>query len=133
MSIAMQAVCASAPVDDWPWLTIELQCDAWSEPLRLVQAFDEDGAQQFTLESGEMVTFTASPLGMSLPDVTARGSQDLTIQLDNVTAEALHLIDQAIAAEAIITVVFRGPLLALRAASPQLCGRSGPPKNPSKC
>lgn len=68
MSTAMQAVCSSAPVDDWEYLTIELQCAAWSEPLRLVQAFDEDGAQQFTLETGETVTFTASPLGMSLPD-----------------------------------------------------------------
>ncbi len=107
MSIAMQTVCASAPVDDWRWLTIELQCTAWAESLWLVQAFDEDGAQQFTLETGEVVTFAASPMGISLPDVTARGSQDLTLQLDNVTAEALYLIDQAIDAESIITVVFR--------------------------
>jgi len=103
----MQVICASAPVDDWPWLTIELQCAVWAESLRLVQVDDEDGAQQFTLETGETVTFAPSPMGISRPDVTARGSQDLTLQLDNVTAEALHLIDQAIAAESIITVVFR--------------------------
>ena len=107
MSTAMQTVCASAPVDDWEYLTFELQCSAWDAPMRLVQAFDEDLYQQLTLETGEEATFAPSPLGMSLPDVTARGSQDLTLQLDNVTADALYLIDQAIAAEAIVTVTFR--------------------------
>lgn len=106
MSTAMQTVCASAPVDDLDWWLIELKCDAWEAPTRLVQSDNPDG-ENFTLETGEIAHFKASGMAVSLPDVTAKGSQDLTIQLYNVSGEALELVDQALDAGEQITAVLR--------------------------
>ena len=103
MSQILQRVYASAPVDDLPMHTLELQADSlWT--LRICEGFDDVTAG---IEGGEMVTFLASGMGVSLPARGVKGRQDLQFQIDNVTGEALTKINQAIDAGVPIKVIYR--------------------------
>lgn len=103
MSALLEQVCASGGpevVID----TLELSCAAWDEPIRLVQGyFDEI----LGLENGQMVTFKAAPMTIVLPKRNNSPSQTLTFAIDNVTGEAQRRLDQALEAEARVTITFR--------------------------
>ncbi|MBB1308529.1 DUF1833 family protein [Pseudoalteromonas sp. SR41-8] len=103
MSQVLQRIYASAPVDDLPIHTLELQADSlWT--LRICEGFDDVTAG---IEGGDMVTFLASGMGVSLPARGVKGRQDLQFQIDNVTGEALTKINQAIGAGVPIKVIYR--------------------------
>lgn len=103
MSNVLQTIYASAPVNDLPIHTLELQADSlWT--LRICDGFDDVTAG---IEGGEMVTFLASGMGVSLPARGVKGRQDLQFQIDNVTGEALTKVKQAIDAGIPIKVIYR--------------------------
>ncbi|MGS0535362.1 DUF1833 family protein [Pseudoalteromonas sp. SaAl2] len=103
MSQVLQRVYASAPVDDLPIHTLELQADSlWT--LRICDGFDDVTAG---IEGDEMVPFLASGMGVSLPTRGVKGRQDLQFQIDNVTGEALTKVNEAIDAGVPIKVIYR--------------------------
>lgn len=103
MSQILQRIYASAPTNDLPIHTLELQAESlWT--LRICDGFDDRTAG---IEGGEMVTFLASGMGVSLPARGVKGRQDLQFQIDNVTGEALTKINQAIDAGVPIKVIYR--------------------------
>lgn len=66
-----------------PLLTIEfLHSSLTGGALRLVQAYYDLEA---TLEDSTTVTFSASGIGISLPEKSTEGRQDLNIQIDNAS------------------------------------------------
>ncbi|WP_445363185.1 DUF1833 family protein [Microbulbifer sp. ANSA003] len=105
MSAVLETVYASAPIDEIIIHTLELRHAAFEGgAIRLCQGFDDIEA---TLEDGETATFTASGFGVSLPQRSVRGRQDLQFQLDNVTGEALQNIDAALEAGGSVQVIYR--------------------------
>lgn len=110
MSKVLQTLYASAPVDDLIIHTLELKHAAFNVPghdigvIRLVQGFDYESV---TLEDATSATFKASGFGVSLPQKSIKGRQDLSFSIDNVTGEALKAIDDAIEAGGKIIVTYR--------------------------
>lgn len=88
--------------------TLELSCSAWDAPLYICNGFENHLCR---LETGEWVTFLAAAIQVALPKKSSQGDQVLTFALDNLTGEAQRLIDQALEAEARVTIVYR-PFLA---------------------
>jgi len=103
MSQVLQRVYASAPTNDLPIHTLELQANSFGV-IRLCNGFDNVTAG---IESGEIVLFEASGMGVSLPSRAVKGRQDLQFQLDNVSGEALTKIEVAKEAGDKIKVVYR--------------------------
>ncbi|NRA56231.1 MAG: DUF1833 family protein [Gammaproteobacteria bacterium] len=110
MSHVLQTLYASAPVDDVIIHTLELSHPAFSVPghpaglIRLAQGFDDINV---ILEDASTATFKASGFGVSLPQKSVNGRQDLTFKLDNVTGEAIQSIDAAQEAGGRIAVTYR--------------------------
>jgi hypothetical protein len=74
---------AYASNDQTPLITLEFLHSALSGgALRLVQGYYDI---QATLEDSTTVTFSASGIGVTLPEKSTDGRQDLDIQLDNVS------------------------------------------------
>ncbi|WP_105215684.1 DUF1833 family protein [Pseudoalteromonas sp. T1lg22] len=103
MSTVLQRIYASAPVDDLPIHTLELQASSFGV-MRLCDGFDDTTAG---IEGGEFVLFQASGFGVSLPAKGVKGRQDLQFQIDNVTGEALAKVNQAIDAGDTIKIIYR--------------------------
>lgn len=72
--------------------------------IRWVQGFENE---ILGLEDGRQVEFEAMPFGVSLPDRSIRGNQDLQFQVDNVTGEALRLIRLVINSGEKLPVIYR--------------------------
>ena len=110
MSNVLQTLYASAPVDDLIIHTLDIKNPAFNVPdhlvgtIRLVQGFDDVTA---TLEDATSATFKASGFGVSLPQKSIKGRQDLNFVIDNVTGEALKAIDDAVEAGGKIIVIYR--------------------------
>lgn len=103
MSKALETAYASAT--DYIIHTLELKHATFTNgAIRLCQGYEDIVA---TLETDETVTFTASGFGVSLPQRSVRGRQDLNFQLDNVTGEAIQQIDAANEAGGTIEVIYR--------------------------
>jgi len=68
------------------------------------QGFDDLTAMT---EEQESVTFKASGFGVSLPNRTLKGQQNLNFQIDNVTGEALHALNAAVESGGKIHVIYR--------------------------
>lgn len=98
--------------------TIELSCPAWAESIYLVQGYRNE---TLTLENSLVVEFIAAPIGISLPKRANDAQQTINFAIDNVVGEAQRRLDDAFAAAAQITLVFR------RYVSTD---RSGPSENP---
>ncbi|MAD76697.1 MAG: hypothetical protein CML20_18230 [Rheinheimera sp.] len=103
MSTVLQKIYASAPVNDLPIHTLELQADSFGV-IRLCNGFDNVNAG---IEGGEIVLFEASGMGVSLPSRAVKGRQDLQFQLDNVSGEALEKVDAAKEAGDKVKVIYR--------------------------
>lgn len=103
MSKALETAYASAT--DYVIHTLELKHPSFQGgAIRLCQGYDDLEA---TLETAETVTFVASGFGVSLPQRSIRGRQDLNFQLDNLTGEAIQQIDAANEAGGLIEVIYR--------------------------
>lgn len=97
LSAALAEAYASAPPAVVVLHTIELWHPTWAAPVRLVADFADLTA---TLEStapvnpGAAVLFTACPFRFTLPQV-GEGRQELSLQIDNVSALLMPLIESA--------------------------------------
>lgn len=104
MSQILQTVYASV-TDDIQHHTLELSHASFpGGVIRWVQGFENE---TLGLESGQQVSFEAMPFGVSLPDRSMRGNQDLQFQVDNVTGEALKLIRAVIQSGEKLPVIYR--------------------------
>lgn len=72
--------------------------------IRWVQG-DED--EILGLENGQQVKFDSMLFGVSLPDRSLRGNQDIQFQVDNVTGDALQLIYGVIRSGKKLPVIYR--------------------------
>lgn len=84
--------------------TLELTCDVWSGPILICNGFED---QTCVTEDARTLTFIAAGISISLPRKDNRGGQDLSFAIDNVTGEAQQKIDQALEAEAEVTLTLR--------------------------
>lgn len=106
MSQILQTVYASAPSNQIPIHTLTLEAPSLpGGVLRWVQGSEDES---MGLENnGGTVLYKALPFGVSLPDKSLRGNQDLQFQLDNITGEALEHVNSVIDAGEKIKVVYR--------------------------
>jgi hypothetical protein len=95
MSQILQTVYASAPTNQIPIHTLTLEAPSLpGGVLRWVQGSEDES---MGLENnGGTVLYKALPFGVSLPDKSLRGNQDLQFQLDNITGEALQHLNKAL-------------------------------------
>ncbi|WP_312800358.1 DUF1833 family protein [Pseudomonas sp.] len=84
--------------------TLELSCPAWDNPIYLCKDYEDLTA---TTENGDVVTYLACGMDVSLPKRDNSGDQSLNFAIDNVTGDAQQLIDKALDARQKITLVFR--------------------------
>lgn len=84
--------------------TIELSCPAWTDSILIVKGYEDVTA---IAEDGRTLTFIAAPITVALPKKSNEANQMLKFAIDNVTGEAQRRIDDAIAAEARMTLTFR--------------------------
>ena len=106
MSQILQTVYASAPSNQIPLHTLTLEAPSLPDGvLRWVQG-SEDVSMGLE-NNGSIVLYKALPFGVSLPDKSLRGNQDLQFQLDNITGEALEHVNSVIDAGEKIKVVYR--------------------------
>ena len=106
MSQILQTVYASAPSNQIPIHTLTLEAPSLPDGvLRWVQG-SEDVSMGLE-NNGGIVLYKALPFGVSLPDKSLRGNQDLQFQLDNITGEALEHVNSVIDAGEKIKVVYR--------------------------
>lgn len=84
--------------------TLELSCDAWSEPILITHGFSD---QTVTDENGRTLTFIAAGVDISLPKKTNTGAQNLNFAIDNITGEAQRKIDDALQAQARVMLTYR--------------------------
>lgn len=103
MSQILQTVYASAPSNQVPIHTLTLEAPSLPGGVLRWVLGDED--ESLGLENdGGTVLFEAMPFGVSLPDRSMRGNQELQFQIDNVTGEALQHLNSVIdAGEKVIT------------------------------
>lgn len=84
--------------------TIQLDCDVWDEPIRLVMGY-EDMALGFG--DGTSALFKCAPIQLALPKKDNKGNQSINFAIDNVTGEAQRRIDTAIESESRVMLTFR--------------------------
>ena len=85
-------------------LTLELTCPAWTEPVLICNGFED---QVCVTEDGRTLNFIAAAIDVSLPKKSNQGSQSLNFAIDNITGEAQLKIDEALEAEARVSMTFR--------------------------
>ena len=84
--------------------TLELTCSAWTEPVFICNGFDDITA---VTEDLRTVTFIAANIDIALAAKNNKGNQTLAFAVDNTTGEVSQRIDQAIAANARVTAIYR--------------------------
>jgi Domain of unknown function (DUF1833). len=84
--------------------TIELACPAWDSSLYIVKGYED---MTLGLDGVTYKEFMAAPISIALPKKSNQGNQTLNFAIDNVTGQAQRLIDNAMEAEARITLTFR--------------------------
>ncbi|MEY8195482.1 MAG: DUF1833 family protein [Cycloclasticus sp.] len=105
MSKLLNVVHASAPSAEIKHHLLELKSVAFpGGSYRWVQGYNDE---VFTLETGEVAVFKAMGFGVSLPERSLRGNQDIQFQVDNVTGEVLRAIDAVISSGGKIPVIYR--------------------------
>lgn len=103
MATMLEQICASV-LDKAIIDSLELECAAWPEPIRLVQGFKN---KMLGYGNGTYAEFIAVPMGLILPSRSSNQAQKLTFALDNVTGQAQHAIDAALDAGQAIRLTFR--------------------------
>lgn len=84
--------------------TLELTCSAWAEPVFICNGFDDVTA---VTEDARTVTFIAANIDIALAAKNNKGNQTLAFAVDNTTGEVSRKVDQAIAANARVTAIYR--------------------------
>ena len=99
----IETVYASAPSDIVLLPTLEILV-AGEDPIRVVAAFED---LTCTLETAEVVTFTAGPFEYKEPAKNTSGVQTLTFAIANVTGEAQKAVEAAIESGEEVPVNYR--------------------------
>lgn len=86
----LSIVYASAPTDQVALPTLELVSDAFDEPIRVVQGYEDITV---TLEDGSDASFEASGIEIALPAHDTSGQQSIQFGLDNVMGDVSQRID----------------------------------------
>lgn len=84
--------------------TLELNSPGWDGPVLICNGFED---QTLTTEDGRTLLFTAANIGIDLPKVNNKGNQALAFTVDNTTGEPQRKADEALAARARVTAVYR--------------------------
>lgn len=84
--------------------TLELTSPGWTESVFICTGFDDVIAVD---EIGRTLTFTAANIDIALAAKNNKGNQTLAFAVDNTTGEVSRRIDQAIAANARVTAIYR--------------------------
>ena len=84
--------------------TLELTCPGWAEPVFICNGFDDVTA---VTEDARTVTFIAANIDIALAAKNNKGNQTLAFAVDNTTGEVSKKVDQAIAAKARVTAIYR--------------------------
>ena len=122
LSAAIQEAYASAPQDVVILHTLEINHASFTSPIRVVRDHIDHA---LTLEStaphdpSTAVTFSAFNFDFSLPEVNDQGNPEITISIDNVSAEIVGYLDQAAQTATMITVIYR-PFLSTDTSAPSM-------------
>ncbi len=100
---AISILYASAPDNEVAISTLEIMHPA-IETIRICDGYEN---HTVTLETGQVVTFEASGLDVSLPKRDATGQQNLTFAIENVTGIAQNSIRKAMEAGGLVTITYR--------------------------
>ena len=84
--------------------TLELTSPGWTDSVFICTGFDDVIAVD---EIGRTLTFTAANIDIALAAKNNKGNQTLAFAVDNTTGEVSKRIDQAIAANARVTAIYR--------------------------
>ncbi|MBP6861341.1 MAG: DUF1833 family protein [Neisseriaceae bacterium] len=110
MSEALKEAYASAPVQGLIYNCIEINHDAFSVPIRLVQGMDdikarlEAGAPR---NAGQLVNFVGAPWDMVLPSVDDGRLPELQLTFDNISREITEHLALASTSGKPISVILR--------------------------
>lgn len=110
LSQAIREAYASAPVDTVIYHTLEIRHPAFSEPIRVVRDIADLSATleaDAPLNGGEEVDFLGFRFDLLPPEMTASGSPQCVIEIDNVSREILANIELAMATADLIEVTYR--------------------------
>lgn len=84
--------------------TIELSCEAWLEPILIVNGFDPITART---EDGRLLTFEPTGMDVAMPKKDNTGNQTVQFAIDGVTGIAQKLIQQAMDANKRVNLTLR--------------------------
>lgn len=84
--------------------TLELTCDAWTEPVLICAGFEN---QACVTEDARALTFVAAGIDVSLPKKSNTGAQNINFAIDNITGEPQRKIDEALEAEERVIMTYR--------------------------
>lgn len=84
--------------------TLELTSPGWPAPILICNGFTD---QLLGTEDGRTLLFTGANIGIELPKVNNKGNQALAFSVDNTTGEPQRNADEALAARARVTAVYR--------------------------
>lgn len=84
--------------------TLEIVSPAWPSSVFICTGFDDVTA---VTEDDRTVTFVGANIDIALAAKNNKGNQTLSFAVDNTTGEASRLIDQAVDANARVTVIYR--------------------------
>jgi hypothetical protein len=110
LSEAIKEAYASAPADEVVYHTLEIRHSSFATPIRVVRDFADLDA---TLEAdapedaSTEVTFLGYAFDLVPPEVSAGGTPQLVIEIDNVSREILANIELAMASSSLLTVIYR--------------------------
>ena len=122
-SEAMQEAFASAPVNEIIYHTIELDHPAFTQPIRLVQGFDDITARleaDAPKNAAELVQFVAAPWDLTLPKIEEDTMPELSLRFDNVSREITQYISEAVMRPEPVKIIIRPYLSSLLEQGPQL-------------
>lgn len=84
--------------------TLELSCPAWSNSIFICNGFKD---RVLKTEDGRTLVFTAVNFDIQLAKKNNKGNQTLAFALDNTTGEVQRKVDEALAADAQVTAIYR--------------------------
>lgn len=110
LSQAIQEAYASAPADVIIYHTLEIRHSAFVTPIRVVRdlvSLDATLEATAPLDASTEVTFIGYAFDFVPPDVSAGGTPQLVIEIDNVSREILANIELAMATADLLEVTYR--------------------------
>jgi hypothetical protein len=110
LSDALKEAYATAPARSVVYHTIELYHPEFSTPIRVVRdtvALDARLEATAPRNAGEVVTFVAFAFDLVKPELTATGTPQCTLVMDNIGRDVADQLDQAIVAGQPITLIYR--------------------------